>query len=324
MDPTLTMPPVVMIAVAKEQWLASALGGDRFAVIQVHTGALALEVARDVRPDVIILEADLPDMSGIEACRSLHADLHIGHYVPILIVARDTPTPEQRVTALRAGVWDFLRYPRDPDELSLTIQVYVQAKRNIDVALADDLHDPLTAVHGRAVLARRARELGALMARRHGALACLVFAITTEAVDPDVFNAIVRAARVSDVVGAFSPSEIVVLAPATDHAGAVRLAYRVADALREATASGPPSTPPLVPGTTLRVGYDAVANLRYWPSDPVDLLIRANAAVKNGIPEPGAPWVRRFDGAPTAATSGPVQPRTTPPGIVSDLRSSST
>ncbi|HVH66824.1 MAG TPA: response regulator [Gemmatimonadales bacterium] len=318
MDSTLTMPPVVLIAVSKEQWLASALGGDRFAVIQVHTGALALEVARDVRPDVIILEATLPDMSGIEASRGLHADLHIGHYVPILLVTRDKPTPEQRVTALRAGVWDFLRYPRDPDELTLTLQAYVQAKRNIDIALADDMVDPLTAVHGRAVLARRARELGALMARRHGGLACVVFAVTTEAMDPQVLNAVVRAARVSDVVGSLGPTEFAVLAPATDHAGAVRLAHRVADALREVTV-GPR---PLVPGTTLRAGYDAVDNLRYSPSDPVDLLMRANAAVKSGTPEPGSSWVSRFEGVP-ATTTGPLQPRATPPGIVVDTRGTS-
>lgn len=147
------MPPTVLIAVPEEQWLASALGGDRFAVIQVRTGMLAREVASAVRPDVILLEADLPDMSGIEVCRLLHGDPHIDHHVPILVIARDHPTPEQRVTALEAGVWDFLRYPRDPETLSLTLEVYAQAKRNIDVALADDLMDPGTAVDGRAALA---------------------------------------------------------------------------------------------------------------------------------------------------------------------------
>lgn len=319
MDASATMSPVVLIAVSKEQWLSGALrGSDRFAVIQVHSGALALDVARDIRPDVIILEATLPDMTGIEACQSLHADLHIGHYVPILLVTHDKPSPEQRVTALRAGVWDFLRYPRDPDELSLTLQAYVQAKRNIDVALADDMVDPLTVVHGRAVLARRARELGALMARRHGGLACVVFAVTTESVDLPVLNAAVRAARVSDVVGTLGPTEFAVLAPATDHAGAVVLAHRVANALREASV-GPT---PLVPGTTLRAGYDAVDNLRYSPSDPVDVLVRANAAVKSGTPEPGSPWVRRFEGVP-ATTAGPLQPRATPPGIVVDTRGTS-
>ena len=316
MNTQATMPPVILLAVSQEQWLASALRGDRFAVIQVHSGALARDVARDVRPDLIILESALPDMSGIEACRLLHADLHIGHYVPILIVARDKPTPEQRVTALRAGVWDFLRYPRDPEELILTLQVYVQAKRNIDVALADDLADPMTAVHGRAVLARRARELGALMARRHGALACVVFAIETDPVDPKVASVLVRAARVSDVVGALSATEFAVLAPATDQAGAVRLAHRGADALQEATSGGAP----LVPGTTLRVGYDAVANLKYSPTDPVEVMVRASSAVRSGAPEPGAPWVRRFDGVPPVPAAGPALPRATPVAVAPDTR----
>ncbi len=294
MDPITTRPPIVLIAVSKEQWLASALGGDRFAVIQVHSGALARDVARDVRPDIIILEETLPDMSGVDACRLLHTDLQIGHYVPILIVARDKPTPEQRVTALRAGVWDFLRYPRNPEELSLTLQVYVQAKRNIDVAMADDLTDPTIAVHGRAMLARRARELGALMARQHRGLACVVFAIDAKPVDPDARSLLVRAARVSDVVGALGPTEFAVLAPATDHEGAVRFALRGAEALGKATAGGAP----VVPGQTLRVGYDAVVNLKYSPTDPVNVLVRATAAVRAGAPEPGTPWVRRASGPP--------------------------
>lgn len=310
------MPPVVLLAVSKEQWLASALRGDRFAVIQVHTGLLALEVARDVRPDVIILEASLPDMSGMEACRLLHADLHIGHYVPILVVAHEQPTPEQRVAAVRAGVWDYLRYPRDPEELSVTLQIYVQAKRNIDLALAEDLADPTTVIHGRAVLARRARELGALMARRHGGFACVVFAIDADPVDPKVPGLLARAARVSDVVGALSATEFAVLAPATDHAGAVRLAHRGADALQEVKAGGTP----ILPGTTLRVGYDAVANLTYAPTDPIDVLVRASAAVRLGVQEPGSPWVRRFDGATPTAPGGALPSWVTPPAAVPDIR----
>src|SRR2546426_3695219 len=79
-----------------------------------------------------MLAADLPDMTGIDASRLLHADLRIGHNVPIFIIATDKPTPEQRVAALRAGAWDFVRHPGDPEEVALKLQTYVQAKRNID------------------------------------------------------------------------------------------------------------------------------------------------------------------------------------------------
>lgn len=308
--------PVVLIATRQEHSLVGGLQDSRYAVVEVHTGTLAVAWARDLRPDTIVLAADLPDMSGIDACRLLHNDLRIGHSVPILILAPDKPTPEQRVTALRAGAWDFLRSPRDAEELSLTLQTYVRAKRSIDVALAEGLIDPATGLHSRPALARRARELGALMARNHGALACVVFALETDPADPKAGSLLVRTARLSDVVGALGPTEFAVLAPATDHTGAVKLAQRVAGVLCRGSGG---STPP-APGSTLRAGYDAVANLTYAPTDPVELVGRASAAVRSGKPEPGYPWMRRFDGGTASSRdSGPTS-RPSPSGLVLDKR----
>src|SRR5438034_10136792 len=108
-------PPIVLIASVEEHPLVGALERRRYAVVQVQTGALAVEWARNFQPDAIMLAADLPDMTGIDASRLLHADLRIGHNVPILIIATDKPTPEQRVAALRAGAWDFVRHPGDPE-----------------------------------------------------------------------------------------------------------------------------------------------------------------------------------------------------------------
>src|SRR2546430_3722025 len=157
-------PPLILIATDPEHSLAGVLDGGRYAVVQVNTGTLALECVRDVRPDLIIFDAELPDMSGIDACRLLHSDLRIGHTVPTLILAPDKPTPEQRVAALRAGVWDFLPYPPDPEELLLSLETYLRAQRNTDVTLVG-LVEPATGLYTRPALARRARELGALMSR---------------------------------------------------------------------------------------------------------------------------------------------------------------
>jgi DNA-binding response OmpR family regulator len=299
--------PVLLIAVAHDQRLARLLEGYLYSVIQVHTGTLAREWARDVRPDAIILESDLPDMKGVDVCRALHADPRIGHSVPILILAADQPTPEQRVTALRAGAWDFLSHTDDPEELALKLQTYVQAKRNMEVALAEGLVDPVTGLHSRLSLARRARELGALMARKHGSLACVVFMVDQDPVDQKAASLVAQTTRISDVVGTLSPTELVVLAPATDHSGAVKLAQRVAGALHEGINGGRA----LIPGMTLRAGYEAVVNLGYSPTDPVELLARASAAVRTGTPDATFPWVRVFDparasGASRALVESPV------------------
>src|SRR2546426_12817911 len=84
-DPMATTgaPPVVLIATAAEHSLAPLLGRNEYAVTEVHTGAEVLERAREFAPDAILLEAELPDMSGIDACRLLHADARVAQTVPI-------------------------------------------------------------------------------------------------------------------------------------------------------------------------------------------------------------------------------------------------
>jgi len=304
-------PPLILIAASAEHSLASVFAGRHYTVVQVHTGTLALEWVQDVRPDTIILDAELPDMSGIDACRLLHSDPRIGHTVPTLILASGEPTPEQRVAALRGGVWDFLLFPPDPAELLLSLETYLQAKRNIDVALAG-LVDPATGLHTRPALARRARELGALMSRARGGLACVVFALEAAPADPKAGSVVVRSARVSDVVGTLSPTEFAVLAPGTDHVGAVKLAQRIGGALRDGVGAIDSSAS----DSALHVGYDAVPNLKYSPIDPVALLLRATSAVRTGTPEPGCSWMRRFDEAKASAPEAGAAQRTTPSGFL--------
>src|SRR5437899_10471006 len=114
MTATAPAPPLILIAADPEHSLAGVLDGGRYAVVQVNTGTLALECVRDVRPDLIIFDAELPDMSGIDARRLLHSDLRISHTVPTLIPAPYTPTPGQHLPALRAGRRRFHPYPPDP------------------------------------------------------------------------------------------------------------------------------------------------------------------------------------------------------------------
>jgi CheY-like chemotaxis protein len=275
----------------------------------VQTGALVQECALELRPDLIVV-ADLADMTAIEICRRLHNDLRIVHAIPILMVVDETPTPELLVAGLSAGAWDYVRYPADnPHELSIKLHAYAQAKRNVDLALADGLVDPGTGLHSRMGLARRARELGTLMARTHGALSCLVFSLDPQPVGPKLSRLAAHATRASDVVGALSAHAFAVLAPGTDQAGAVQLARRIWSALLAWFGADAPAVTAVI-----RAGYEAVGNLKYAPIDPVDLLAHANAAVRDGTPEPGMPWLRRY--AAPAEMEREREPRFSPAGGV--------
>jgi CheY-like chemotaxis protein len=284
-------PPIVLMAVSGERPLKSVLAGIEHELYHVRSGALAVECASALRPDVIVIGLDLADMSGAEACRQLRALPRIGHTVPILLLSAEAPTPEQRVAALEAGAWDFVRYPGGLRELSLKVRTYVQAKRNTDLALADSAVQPEVEFHNRQSMARRARELGALLARVRGSLACVVFSLDHDPRPGDLGALVARASRVSDIVGSVRPSELAVIAPATDEAGAVELARRVQLQLGQLAPAGRAPA-------SLNAGYDAVSNMGYRPMDPLTLMARASAAVRVGKVVPGHPWLRRYeDGA---------------------------
>ncbi len=294
------LPLVLLAGDGKEatRWLRVLLEGGGYAVLQERTGQHGLERAGTTEPDVILVDAELPDMAGVELCRMLRADPRVSSSTPILLTIRDAATREQRLAALRAGAWECIAPPHDADEILLKIGAYVQAKLDADRARAGGLLDPVTGLYNRQGLARRARELGSQAFREHGPLACIVLALDVE--PPGGVNvgrsvqAIKAAARLSDVIGRLGATEFAVLAPGTDAEGARRLAERLASSVSAATIA-PAGFPPAI---RVRCGYEAVANVGYAPIEPVDLLVRAAAAVRTGKVD-SATWLRRFVEAAT-------------------------
>src|SRR5438034_4166587 len=283
-------------------WLRNLLEPAGYAVLREPSGRYALERARGTEPDVIIVDAELPDMAGVELCRLLRADPRVSSSTPLLLAFREHASREQRTAALRSGAWECIAPPHEADEILLKIGAYVRAKLDADRARAEGLLDPITGLYNRQGLARRARELGSQAFREHGPLACIVLALDVE--PPGGVNlrrsvqAIKAAARLSDVIGRLGATEFAVLAPGTDAEGARRLAERLASSVAAATIA-PAGAPPAV---RMRCGYEAVANVGYAPIEPVDLLVRAAAAVRTGKADSGT-WLRRFDEAATPPSS---------------------
>jgi PleD family two-component response regulator len=293
--------------------IAETLGESGHTIVSAPSGAMALELAHDIHPDVVLIDADLTDIPGLEVCRRLRTDPAIGRNVPIILLLPDKPTPAQRVNALRAGAWEFLRIPGDREEILLRLRTCIESKRNIDEALADGFADVSSGLHDQSGLTRRARQLEALMARMHAPLACVVFELDTDEPDPEAARFLTAAARASDIVGELSPNKFGVLAPATDGTGAVKLATRLMESFAESVIDR--STHRGIPAArwSMRAGYDAVANAMYSPVDPAVFIARAATAVRGGAPELGHQNVRRY--TPTRPTDAqPSGPETVPSG----------
>jgi len=301
-------------------WIEDALNSNGFAVLRTPTGQYALARARTTNPDVILMEAVLPDMSGLELCRTLREDPRISKSTPLLVTTPHTPTREQRIEALRAGAWECfgqgtVGQGTDGTELVLKLRALMRAKLDADRARAEGLLDSSTGLYNRQGMARRVQELGSQAFREHGSLACVVLALDleTDAVTMGdaaaatilrSVQALKSAGRLSDVVGRLGPTEFAVIAPATDPQGAVRLAERLVRAIRDSAASSEQR----LPLRQVRVGYEAVTNVGYAPIQPVDLLVRASAALRRGTAVAGSSWIRRYDEGTTPPSTGPGQP----------------
>jgi DNA-binding response OmpR family regulator/HPt (histidine-containing phosphotransfer) domain-containing protein len=88
--------------------------------IEVASGDRVLEVARESRPDAILLDIDLPGLNGHAVCLQLKADPDVGD-TPIIFVSARRGL-DDRLAGLALGADDFLVKPVDANELMLRVQ----------------------------------------------------------------------------------------------------------------------------------------------------------------------------------------------------------
>jgi DNA-binding response OmpR family regulator len=74
-----------------------------------------LEIARAEHPDLILLDVNMPGMSGTEFARLLRADKKLSHIPIIMFTAEDLPT--QKLAGFDSGADDYLLKPTDPEIL---------------------------------------------------------------------------------------------------------------------------------------------------------------------------------------------------------------
>lgn len=107
--------------------LKASLEPQGYRVFFAVSGAQVLADADSLNPDVIVLESDLSDMSGVELCRELKSN-GILSQVPVLLLS-DPENLEARAAIYQAGVTQVLFKPIDPLELQTHVSDYTQLRR---------------------------------------------------------------------------------------------------------------------------------------------------------------------------------------------------
>lgn len=110
------------------QWVLQVLlQNEGYSVRTARTGPEALRLAGELVPDLILLDAALPDLGGFDVCRQLRGSGL--HDVPIAILA-STLDRTARARGLAMGVDDFISKPFDEVELVARVRTMARLRRS--------------------------------------------------------------------------------------------------------------------------------------------------------------------------------------------------
>ncbi|HUD53415.1 response regulator transcription factor [Parvibaculum sp.] len=114
-----------------------------------RNGVNALSLIGRIAPDLILMDAVMPQMDGFETCRRIKSEGGLPH-VPVIFMTGLTDT-EHVVKGFEAGGVDYVTKPVEPDELLARIRVHLMNSRLVQSALAalDVSGIPLIAVDSR-------------------------------------------------------------------------------------------------------------------------------------------------------------------------------
>jgi PAS domain S-box-containing protein len=98
-----------------------------FEVVEADTGQKALERVLE-RPDLVILDVNLPDMSGYEVCRQIRSD-EFSARVPVLHLSATLVSTQAKVAGLEGGADAYLIQPVEPEELLATVRALLRVRK---------------------------------------------------------------------------------------------------------------------------------------------------------------------------------------------------
>ncbi len=102
--------------------LSLFLDEDEFKLVDCTTGRQAVQLCVSVKPDLVLIDPDLPDMSGVELIKALREWSEL----PIIIISVDTDN-ESVISCLNAGASDYVFKPFNADVLKARINAALRS-----------------------------------------------------------------------------------------------------------------------------------------------------------------------------------------------------
>lgn len=123
---------------------------ERYQIKTALNGTQCIEFAVKYRPDVILLDIEMPEMNGYEVCKELKR-MDETRDIPIIFVTGRNNTEDEEM-GLRFGAVDYITKPIRPIILSARVDTHVTLKHQKDRLIKMAMHDQLTGLFNRHYL----------------------------------------------------------------------------------------------------------------------------------------------------------------------------
>ena len=266
--------------------MESVLGLNGYRVARTQAGRRALELARKISPDAIMIDESLPDIAGLEVCRALRDDPLFDHSTAVFLFASGHAAGRARSDAHLAGAWEYCTQPLHLETLVQKLAIFIRARRELGLMQSKTLFDHATGLYSAYGLQQMARQLTARATRNHEPLACMALmpdentsgefdttGRTISAPMERVINLCRDASRRSDVVGYLGDSRVAILAPVTNSAGVATFATRIRSRIADTNFPGP--------RPAVRIGFCAFDDFAATAIEPSEVLRRAEIALQH-------------------------------------------
>ncbi len=143
------------------QVLGTLLKNEKYSLVIAQNGKEAIERAIKIKPDIILLDINMPEMDGIEVCTVLKENDETKEVPVIFLTAQNTTI--SKVKGFSVGAADYIEKPYDPAELLARVSTHLEIKFSREQIakdsklkatlkahgiLAHEVYNPLTSIMG--------------------------------------------------------------------------------------------------------------------------------------------------------------------------------
>jgi two-component system, cell cycle response regulator len=253
-SPDHASPPRILLAEDSEvirAMVRQVLQSAGYVVLEAANGQLAFELCRRIRPDIALLDVEMPVLSGPQLLKRLKADPDFSE-IPVIFLTSRTSTAEI-VEGLRLGAHDYLRKPFEPAELIARVSAAIRvtnlqqqlSRQNAELELLSRT-DQLTGLNNRRSGEERLRAEIETARRHQLPLTVLMLDVDHFKLVNDTYghgggDVVLRTLaqriqsilRISDIAARWGGEEFLITLPNTSLEGGLVLGQRIISVIRD-------------------------------------------------------------------------------------------